>query len=82
MATLRREILCKRLRDVLKTLLPSREFFAKRADGTVSSNYIAVARIRVENADSWKIEWNTAAADQVVLARLRALNLQGAPEWI
>ncbi len=78
---------CKRLRDVLKSLLPSRELFAKRADGSVSSNYVAVARIRVENADSWKIEWNTAVADldvdkEVVLAKLRGLDLQGAPEWI
>ncbi len=43
----KRELLCKTLEKVLKEMLPQSEFFAKKTDGSVTSDWVPIARIVV-----------------------------------
>ena len=64
------------------------DFFGRRSDGAVTSNYIAIARIAIIDADNYKIEWNNVGADKLgvnraqVAARLLAEDLRAQPEWV
>ena len=52
------EMMSRRLHKVLKEKYPARDFFNRKRDGTVSTEWTPLARIANVNIDSYKIEWN------------------------
>jgi hypothetical protein len=85
---LRREILCKKLQEVLRELHPGVDFYGKNADGTVTSCWEPVTRIVVTDPVSLRLDWNAAALakhkiDRGALdARLMAMDKRAATEWV
>ena len=85
---IRREALTKKLVRVLKATHADNEFFGRKTDGAVTSNYIAIARINIIDADSYKVEWNGPAADKLginreqIAAKLLAEDVRAEPEWV
>ncbi len=67
---------------------PGGEYFAKRTEGTISSSWIPLARIRTLDCDNFKIEWHPPSVESIdidkenVLARFRAEDLKTQPECI
>ena len=85
---IRREALTKKLVRVLKTTHPDVEFFGRKSDGAVTSNYIAIARINIIDADNYKVEWNGVAADKLginrsqIATKLLAEDVRAEPDWV
>jgi hypothetical protein len=73
---------------VLKTTHSDTEFFGRKSDGAVTSNYIAIARINIIDADNYKVEWNGVAADKLginrsqIATKLLAEDVRAEPEWV
>ncbi len=85
---LRRETLAKQLQWILKLQLPSLEFFAKKLDGTVISNWIPIARVLITGPTEFSIGWAHEAASRLVVDReaaVAALKLEDSrqqPDWV
>ena len=58
MATIRKEILTKRLATIIKDSKPNDDVRAKRSDGIVEVNRCPMAKILVEGPIDYRIEWN------------------------
>ena len=58
----RREILTKKLANVLHELYPQAELFANRRQGEVKIGWVALARLADLTQDSYRIEWNLPEA--------------------
>ena len=57
-ATIRREILTKRLSLLIKEGRPTDDIRPKRAEGIVELNRVPVAKIIIEGPIDFKIQWN------------------------
>ena len=59
------EMMGRRLRKVLKEKFPARDFFNRRRDGTVSTDWTPLARVVVVGPEAHKIEWNMKLAGEL-----------------
>ncbi len=84
----RREILCKKLQKVLRSLHLGVDFVGKKTDGAVTSGWEPVARVVVTDFVLFRFEWSAAALanlginPEIVAAKLDAEEARTVTNWV
>ena len=66
---IRKEVLSRKLQRVLKEKYPNNEFFNRKRDATISSDWVPLARVVVPDPDTFRVEWNLKRATELSIDR-------------
>ena len=63
------EMMGRRLHKVLKEKYPARDFFNRKRDGTISTEWTPLARVAIVGPESHQIEWNMKLVGELGIDR-------------